>query len=162
MRLDHRMDRIYRAIEEPIIVKPEELYQVSLNNSREANDLRALLLQVYNDQKLAKYLGHTSVRNHLYDPNPNLDHGEVLGWREDSNRVQFIHSYFDDDKPRFNKESDFELYEERFYAKGGELVDIFPKLTTDILEESILKQIQEEKNREKKELLLQEKRRKGY
>ena len=34
MKIRQRMDRIYRAIEEPIILEPEELYQFSLNNSR--------------------------------------------------------------------------------------------------------------------------------
>ena len=161
MKRTGRLGRIYEAIAEPIRVEQRELYTISTNNSPAANDLRALLLEVHNDQGLADYIRHSSVKTHLYDPTPSKDYGWVLGWEAEIDKVKFNYQYFDDDKPRFYQKMNFELYQDRFYASGKELIDLFPKLTADALEASLLRHVQKEKDKEK-ELLLQEKRQRGH
>ncbi|MBI4918460.1 hypothetical protein HY837_00910 [archaeon] len=120
-------------------------YVISENNSREANELREFLLEVHEDSELASFVGSRRCFSYLYDPEPDEETAWYLDWGSSKNTVGFAYRQPVWGMGRGGNCVPFELYNERFYANGKELVDLFPELTASKLEERIKESIIEDK-----------------
>ncbi|MBT6519426.1 hypothetical protein HOK51_06245 [Candidatus Woesearchaeota archaeon] len=134
------MDGIHSILENYEQLKnqnnPNE-YSISDSNSPEDNALRELLLDVHNDDKLAKFLKRRRVIGILYDPNPESDSNYYLGWESSKGKIKFTYAQPMYGIGRGGRSFPFKLFEGRFYADKIELIHQFPALTVEKLEDCI-------------------------
>lgn len=137
--LENRMKRIHRTIEEgqqPIV---EPRFKLSLRNTPLDEELRTMLLRIHEDGEISRIvaadthnvLGHFVV---LYDPNPEDDKNRYLGWGVHSGQVRYA-VLRDGGLSCFGEQIPFQKYEGRFYAEREELLEHFPELTPNRLED---------------------------
>lgn len=128
------MKRIYESMERRENI--DEPYKLSQRNSPEYRELRKFLLDLHNDTKIAEYIGRRNILGSwtLYDPDPDNETSWYLGWNAKNKKVEFIYQQSVWGMGRGGQSIPFELNENKFYANGTELIDIFPELTTDKLE----------------------------
>ncbi|MBI5064670.1 hypothetical protein HZA97_00410 [Candidatus Woesearchaeota archaeon] len=138
-----------RSIHEVLNEAPKQKgkYKISSRNSPGDNSLRALLLELHTDSKLAEFLRESRViGENLYDPDPDNEVAHYLSWNYSKGAVQFAYQ-----QPVWGiggggDRTPFEEFEGRFYANGTEMLELFPTLTADTLEEGITKAIRYDKD----------------
>jgi len=141
-----KLANIHEFLNEPMDKYIEQVkYNMSTRNSSEDNNLRKLLVEVHNDSQLAEFVKKRRCYTWLYDPDPDNECGWYLDWGSSKDKVHFAYRQPVWGMGRGGDVIPFELYKDRFYANGTELLDLFPDLTTSKLEEGIKNAIKEDK-----------------
>ena len=133
------MGQIHRSITESRepIVKPR--FQVSSRMRALDDELRSLLLRIHEDGEIAQVVAaetHNVLGDYvvLYDPHPEDDKNRYLGWGVRGGKVGYV-LLTDGGLSCSAERILFQEHEGRFYAEREELLEHFPKLTADRLEQ---------------------------
>jgi hypothetical protein len=136
---------IHTVLNEPVKVSKSNRIGSSERNSPADNTLRELLLAVHEDSQLAEFVKDRRYLFSIYDSDPDSETAYLLDWRESRGKVQFVYRQPVWGVGHGGAKQDFELDNGRFYVRDNELLDLFPNLTAQTLEDGIKKAIKEDK-----------------
>ena len=136
---------IHEVLNESVNVPEQNKRNISGRNSSADNSLRDLLLAIHEDSQLAKFVKNRSYFCGIYDPNPDEETTWFLDWKEYKGEVQFVYRQPVWGMGRGGQVHDFELDNSRLYVGTTELLDLFPALTVQKLEEGIKTAVREDK-----------------
>ena len=146
--LEKKLKNIHHALDEHEARQELKVYELAAeehareieNESPEKQELRALLLAIHDDERIAAFMNKKS--NVLYDPNSPGEDGPYLELKGEDGKVQYAHAH---SKSLGYAQSDnffsFELKDGRFYDNEckREIHEYFPNLAAENIEQGLIK-----------------------